>query len=155
MYFSHFLDFFSHRSKYAFNVTPSMTSCSSLNPSSNIAGLGDPYTVFQECLICLGLASITEGRSLREQRIAKALKNSLGHSYWPENCALEGKAGELLQPHIKKSMDWRACDCLRRSAMWSVLLLAIIEMTVKYIGYLEPHKVATKIGLKGEWINKI
>lgn len=31
------------------NVTLSMTSCSSPNPSHNIAGLGDSYTVFQEC----------------------------------------------------------------------------------------------------------
>ena len=31
------------------DVTPYMTFWSSLNPSDNIASLGDPYTVFQEC----------------------------------------------------------------------------------------------------------
>lgn len=113
-----------------------MTFCSSLYPSHNISGLGDSYTVFQECRLKSDMPGPSKhNRGQKPQRITH--NQSPKEFPWTQRltrklCTVEEGRRAAATPDLN-STDSSAGDRLKHSALWLVLLLAITEIRLKDI----------------------
>lgn len=118
------------------NVTLSVTPCSSLNPSHNIAGLGDSYTVFQECRLKFDMPEPSKHNSRQKpQRIThnQSPKEFPWTQLLTRKLCTGGEGRRAAATPDLNSMNSTAGDRLRHSALWLVPLLATTEIRLRDI----------------------